>query len=121
MGSSLEVEQGIEIDPAEIVRGELEASQWASGGDLWLDLVHSSGGNVDWLMEQGVKFSGVVDDYHGNSAYPDFHWFDGDVASSGYIPQMTDKAKELSLIHIFSMRSPRSWASSSARFCSSSS
>ena len=48
---------GIEIDPAEIVRGELEASQWASGGDLWLDLVHSSGGNVDWLMEQGVKFS----------------------------------------------------------------
>ena len=95
VGSSLEVEQGIEIDPAEIVRGELEASQWASGGDLWLDLVHSSGGNVDWLMEQGVKFSGVVDDYHGNSAYPDFHWFDGDVASSGYIPQMTDKAKEL--------------------------
>ncbi len=95
VGSSLEVAQGIEIDPAEIVRGELEASQWASGGDLWLDLVHSSGANVDWLMEQGVKFSGVVDDYHGNSAYPDFHWFAGNVASEGYVPQMTDKAREL--------------------------
>ena len=67
----------------------------ASARDVYKrQLVHSSGGNVDWLMEQGVKFSGVVDDYHGNSAYPDFHWFDGDVASSGYIPQM------LSLIHI---------------------
>ena len=87
VGSSLEVAQGIEIDPAEIVRGELEASQWASGGDLWLDLVHSSGANVDWLMEQGVKFSGVVDDYHGNSAYPDFHWFAGNVASEGYVPR----------------------------------
>lgn len=101
VGSSLEVAQGIQIDPAEIVRGELEASQCAADGSLWIDLVHNSGDNIDWLIEQGVEFSGLVDDYYGNSAYPDFHWFDGNVASKGYIPHMTDKATELGVEMLF--------------------
>ncbi len=99
--SSLEKQQGIEIDPVAVIKGEIESSQWVANGNLWMKLVKSSGANVDWLIEQGVQFSGVIDDYHGNSEYQDFHWFNGNVASTGYIPQMTAKAKELGVQMLF--------------------
>lgn len=94
-GSSLQQEQGIEFDPVEVLSSELSAFQMRSDGALWLSFINSSADNVDWLIEQGVKFSGVVDDYYGACVVPCFHWFDGNVASVGYIPPMTERAKEL--------------------------
>ena len=50
---------------------------------------------MEWLIEQGVKFSGMVDDYLGSGIVSCFHWFEGDVASVGYVPHMTARAEEL--------------------------
>ena len=36
-----------------------------------------------------------MDNYLGACIVPCFHWFRGNVASEGYIPQMTARAKEL--------------------------
>lgn len=87
-------EQGIEeLDPGAIVRHELEAAQHLPDGVIWTDLVKASVENYDWLKEQGVEFSGVINDYGG--LYPTMHWFGGNKAAVGYVPPMEAKAKEL--------------------------
>lgn len=95
VGTELQKAAGIEIDPVEVVRTELEEAQMVTDGALWSRFVRASGDNVSWLIEQGVKFSGVVDDYLGSGIVSGFHWFEGNVASTGYIPQMTERAKVL--------------------------
>lgn len=83
-------EQGIELDAGAIVRHELESGQYLPDGVAWTDLVGSSAANYDWLVEQGVEFSGVVNDYGG--LYPTMHWFGGNMAGVGYVPPMKEKA-----------------------------
>ena len=91
-GTSGQIEQGIELDSGAIVRHELEQAQHLPDGTLWTDLVKASAENYDWLVEQGVEFSGVINDYGG--LYPTMHWFGGDKAGIGYVPHMEGKAEE---------------------------
>lgn len=95
VGSELQKEAGIEISPVEVVKTELGEFQMHSDGALWLKLVNNSADNIAWLQEQGVEFSGEVDNYLGACIVSCFHWFKGNVASEGYIPQMTARAEEL--------------------------
>lgn len=95
VGTDMQKKAGIEIEPVEVVQTELEEAQMVTDGALWKKLVQSSADNVSWLMEQGVQFSGVVDDYLGSGIVSGFHWFEGNIASEGYIPQMTQRAEEL--------------------------
>ena len=95
VGSEMQKEAGIEIDPVEVVKTELGEFQMHPDGALWLKLVNSSADNIAWLQEQGVEFSGEVDNYLGACIVSCFHWFKGNVASEGYIPQMTARAEEL--------------------------
>ena len=95
VGSEMQKEAGIEIDPVEVVKTELGEFQMHADGALWLKLVNNSAGNIAWLQEQGVEFSGTVDNYMGACIVDCFHWFKGNVASEGYIPQMTARAEEL--------------------------
>ena len=88
--TSAQKEQGIELDPGAIVRHELESSQMLPDGVLWTDLVNASADNYDWLVDQGVEFSGVVNDYGGLVAT--MHWFGGNMAGVGYVPPMKEKA-----------------------------
>ena len=86
--------QGIEMDSGEVIRHEMSVSQYFPNGVLWTDLVHASAENYEWLKENGVLFSGVIDNY-GSGIVPSFHWFEGGVAAVGYVPPMTEKAKSL--------------------------
>ena len=86
--------QGIEMDAGTVIRHEMKSSQYFASGVLWTDLVQASAENYDWLKENGVKFSGVIDNY-GNGIVPSFHWFEGGVAAVGYVPPMTEKAESL--------------------------
>lgn len=95
VGTDMQKQAGIEIEPVEVVQTELEEAQMVTDGALWRKLVQSSADNVSWLIDQGVQFSGVVDDYLGSGIVSGFHWFEGNVASEGYIPQMTARAEEL--------------------------
>ncbi len=93
VNSSLQKEQNISFDPAEVIATEMSAMQMNTNGVAWARMIHNSADNVDWLIEQGVQFSGMVDDYLGSGIVPGFHWFEGNVASVGYIPPMTERAK----------------------------
>ena len=95
VGTDLQKQAGIVIEPVEVVQTELEEAQMVTDGALWRKLVAQSADNVAWLAEQGVEFSGVVDDYLGSGIVAGFHWFKGNIASTGYIPQMTARAEEL--------------------------
>ncbi len=89
--TSAQREQGIELDPGAIVRHELEVGQHLPDGVLWTDLVNASADNYDWLVSNGVQFSGTINDYGG--LYPTMHWFGGNMAGVGYVPPMKEKAE----------------------------
>lgn len=95
VNSSMQKEQGISFDPAMVIATELAEMQMNTNGAAWARMVFNSADNVDWLKEQGVQFSGMIDDYLGSGIVPGFHWFEGDVASVGYVPPMTARAEEL--------------------------
>ncbi|WP_350453623.1 FAD-dependent oxidoreductase [Slackia heliotrinireducens] len=92
VNSSFQQEQGIQINPSDIVHTELSESQWRSSGALWLDLVSKSADNVAWLQEKGVGFSGVVDNYHVG-LFNTMHWWKDNVGAVGYVPPMQAAAE----------------------------
>lgn len=94
VGSDMQKEAGIEIEPAEVIATEMEYSHNRANGQKWLDMIHASGDNVSWLKDCGVNFTGVVDDYHGGK-YKTFHWFGENRAHDDYTPAMTKTAEDL--------------------------
>lgn len=92
VGSSLQLEQGIHINPGDIVRTELSESQWRSSGALWLDLIRKSADNVAWLQKNGVGFSGEVDNYHVG-LFNTMHWWKDNLGAIGYMPPMQAAAE----------------------------
>ena len=93
VGSSLQKNLGIEINAVDIIRTELEEAQWVTNGALWYDMVSNSAANIDWLQENGVQFSGHVDNY-GAGLYNTMHWFDNDSAVTSYIEPMQALAEK---------------------------
>ena len=75
-GSALQKEAGIEPVPAaDIVEEELIYTNYRCSAALWLDYVNKSAENIKWMMDHGVKYSGVSN-YRGVSAFPCFHWWE---------------------------------------------
>ena len=95
INSSLQKEQGIELELKDIIRSELEGSQWRSDGLLWKDFIMASADNFAWLVDNGVQFSGVVESYGTPHGAPTFHWFEGGKGSIAYVPAMSARADEL--------------------------
>ena len=94
VNSSLQREQGIDIKPADVIEAELTRGQHRQNGDYWLDLVNNSADNISWCQEQGVQYSGTVDDYYGG-LFPTFHWFKEGKAAVGYVEPMKNRLDEL--------------------------
>lgn len=94
VNSSLQREQGIDIKPADVIEAELTRGQHRQKGDYWLDLVNNSADNISWCQEQGVQYSGTVDDYYGG-LFPTFHWFKEGKAAVGYVEPMKNRLDEL--------------------------
>ena len=92
VGSEGQREQGIEIDAGALMAHELKSTLMTADGALWDDLISSSLPNYEWLIENGVKFSGQIDEY-GNGAFKTMHWFEGGYASTGFIPGMQAAAE----------------------------
>ena len=78
--SPWQIEQGIKIDVADVVEDEVIASKFHVNGLFWKNMLDRSPETMAWLIDKGVKFTGVVDDYYGSGVFPTFHWFEGDFA-----------------------------------------
>ena len=96
IGSKYQKELGIEIAPSDIIAAELEESQWRGDGSLWLDVLENSAANIDWLEENGVLFSGHVDNYY-TGLFSTMHWFQEGLGTMGgacYVDPMVAAAEK---------------------------
>ena len=100
VGSSMQKELGIDIKTRDIVTTEMRGGQWRGDYSLWLDLVNKSAENIAWCKEQGVEYSGVVDNYY-TGLYHTMHWFKNGHAIEGYVPQMAARVQELGVATLF--------------------
>ena len=80
VNSSMQQAEGIELSAGELVKAELVASQQRASGPAYVDLVHATGANIDWLIEHGVTFEGVDAD---TGVLKLFHRFEGDAGAFG--------------------------------------
>lgn len=92
--SPLQKEQGIVNDKVGILTKELRKAGYAVSGLMWKDLIDRSSDNIQWLLDNGVEFSGQVDGYAPNGEVTTFHWFKDGHARDGYVSQMEKKAIE---------------------------
>lgn len=78
LSSGLQVEAGLEMpEKWQIVRKELEYTNYRTDPLLWDDVIDASGADIDWLTEKGVAFQ-AVDNYLDQSDYDTFHWWEGE-------------------------------------------
>ncbi len=102
-GSKMQQEAGIDFTFGDVIAKEAEFFNYRINSDFWRDMVSHSADNLDWAIENGVEFSGVVDDYNGFGHVSSFHWFkDGSGAS--YVTPMEAKAKELGVDIMYNTR-----------------
>ncbi|MBR2835631.1 MAG: FAD-binding protein [Coriobacteriales bacterium] len=92
VNTSLQKEQGIEVSFAKIINNELRAFNYKIDTTFWRDQYDNAGDNLDWLISNGVKFSGVVDNY-GIGRVDTFHWYESN-ALECYVSPMEAKALE---------------------------
>ncbi len=100
IGSKMAKDQGVHVTPSEIIEAELVRGQHRQNGALWMDLCAKSAENIDWCLEQGVEYSGKIDNYNGG-LYPTFHWFKDGKCAIGYVEPMTKRIEELGIeVHL---------------------
>lgn len=105
--TAMQQELGIEFDKNLVLRSELESANYGADGALWESMVDDSAANIEWLIDQGVTFSGRVDAYEvrGTSGIvPSMHWFEEGIAKVGYVPAMQARCKELGVEIFTDMR-----------------
>lgn len=73
-GSSYQIEQGYTPAEAdEILAEELEWSHWVVNQSLMKQYIAAAPDYIEWMMDQGVKFIGVI----GDPAQPVMHHYEG--------------------------------------------
>ena len=92
VGSTLQKNQGIAIDPADIIARETLFFNYRLDALTWKDMIGASGANIDWLAEKGVEFTGQVDNYRNMGEFECFHWFPGDHVAWQYYSTPMEKA-----------------------------
>lgn len=85
---------GDDVTFRQIIAAEQEFFNYRINALLWKDMVGASGDDIDWMASRGVKFSGVVDGYHGLGKFDCFHWFE-DGKGSNYIDPMVASAESM--------------------------
>lgn len=101
INSSMQKALGIDaIAPADIIAGQMKELQYGVNGADWVEFCEASTDNIDWCLEQGVEYNGVVDNYFTGDVAT-MHWFKDGSCGAGYVPQMTKRLKDLGVeVHL---------------------
>ena len=59
VNSSLQKAKGIKVSGTDVLKEEVEYSQYKADARIWRNYVDGSAENVDWLQAQGVEFERV--------------------------------------------------------------
>ena len=90
-GSEMQKSVGIEISFRDLFAKEASFFNYRIDAAFWKDMYDHSAENLQWLMENGVPFSGVVDRYNAFGHIPAFHWFAGK-RGRGFIQALCHRA-----------------------------
>lgn len=75
VGTKYQEALGIDLKPGDIVKMEAETFCYRTDGALLKELMFASAGNIEWLEENGVEFSGEVDTYMSDGHVKTYHWW----------------------------------------------
>lgn len=92
--SPLQKEQGIKVNVADVVKFESETFHYSVNGVRLKELLEGSGKNIQWLIENGVGFSGVVDTYMADGQVSSYHWFSSARSGTSFIKPLQKKFEE---------------------------
>ncbi len=92
-GSAMQQAEGISIHFKDLFAREAAFFNYRIDATFWKDLYDRSAENLQWLIDNGVPFSGVVDCYHAFGHIPGFHWFAGK-RGYGFIKALHARAVE---------------------------
>ena len=84
VNSAMQQEQGVEISIPEMIKAESSATAYRMNGLFWKEMFERSGETIQWLADNGVSFTGEIDNYNGAGSFPTFHWFPGDHEAQTY-------------------------------------
>lgn len=90
VNSPFQKRQGINVSVGQIVKMEAETYNYRTDGARLYQMLADSGENIQWLMENGVKFTGVVDTYMDDGLVRTYHWFAPQHSGVGFIQPMQD-------------------------------
>lgn len=102
--SKMQKEQGIDIKFKDLFAKEASFFNYRIDPAFWKDLYNRSAENVDWLIENGVEFTGVVDKYMGFGHIPVFHWFAGNKRGQQYAKALKEKAEAQNAVFLTDTR-----------------
>ncbi len=83
---------GIDIQPRDILRSEVEMFDYQVPPILWLDVINHSADNTAWLQAAGAKFADEVDYYGSLGKSPTTFMWAGGVGTGG--PNFTEPISE---------------------------
>lgn len=95
--SFLQKEEGIKIDPTQLLQDELNYSHYEANAPHLKKYISTSGQVIDWLHSLGIEFSKVGPQ---GKSWPTIHTFQG--GGSNVIKHLTQKAIELGVEFVMS-------------------
>ena len=103
VGSTPHIESGVEFDTGALVHSVMESAQYRLDGSLWTDLIDATPANYDWMVENGVEFDGLTNEYLPVPD-PTMLWFKDSLAGVGYVPAMEAAARANGAEFVFGAR-----------------
>lgn len=98
VGSKMCREANIDVSTGALVRKEMDMSQYRGSSLALVDMIHASGENIDWLVDNGVLFD-RVDTYVGD--LPVFHWFATGSGAESFIAPLYDACVKAGVEFVF--------------------
>lgn len=98
VGSKMCREANIDVSTGALVRKEMDMSQYRGSSLALVDMIHASGENIDWLVDNGVLFD-RVDTYVGE--LPVFHWFATGSGAESFIAPLYDACVKAGVEFVF--------------------
>ena len=118
VGSQMQKAIGYETSMGALIRNELTSGQFRNNGVAYIDMVHQSGANVDWLIAHGVSFGEL---FSGDRANPDrskiYHCYTSGAGAVDYVVPMVAAAEAAGVTFYYNTKGQSLIKNADGRVC----
>lgn len=112
--SSMCKAQNLDVSAGALIRKEMDQSQYRCNSLALTDLVHASGENIDWMLDNGILFD-RVDTYVGD--LPVFHYFTTGSGAESFIAPLRAAAEKAGAEFVFNAHADALATDENGRVC----